>query len=60
MAPNDVPIIKMSRNDQLRRWQRIREMPENEKCAECHALDTSWAVLDYGMPAPLLWQARLR
>ncbi|KAL1528397.1 hypothetical protein AB1Y20_009746 [Prymnesium parvum] len=39
----------MSRNDQMRRWQKIRKLPENDKCAECHAPDTSWAVLDYGI-----------
>ena len=42
------PASGMSRRDQLIRWQKIRELPENNKCAECHALDTSWAVLDYG------------
>lgn len=41
-------MAPMSRNDQMSRWEKIRELPENDKCAECHALDTSWAVLDYG------------
>jgi hypothetical protein len=40
----------VSRLDQMRRWQAIRKQAENDKCAECRSLDTSWVVLDYGEP----------
>lgn len=39
---------KLSRLDKMRRWQAIRKLPENDRCAECHSRDTSWVVLDYG------------
>ena len=39
-----------SKADVARRFMQLREIsPANSRCAECHAADTSWVVLDYGV-----------
>jgi len=41
--------MSAGRADLIRRFAKLREKPGNDKCAECHAADTSWVVLDYGV-----------
>ena len=46
MAHADMPLPRTEAN---RRFLDLRRRPGNERCAECHAMDTSWLVIDYGV-----------
>ena len=47
-APSAVEAAA-SRADTTRRFLAMRQQPGNARCAECHAADTSWVVLDHGV-----------
>jgi len=50
-AEESVPPVKgsLTRNEANKRFLAMRQREGNGSCAECHAADTSWIVLDYGV-----------
>lgn len=40
---------KLNKTEANKRFLSLRELPGNARCAECHAADTTWCVLDYGV-----------
>lgn len=48
MQPRD-GAEALTRAETQERFDSLRLLPGNDRCAECHAADTTWVVLDHGV-----------